>query len=50
MDGLPLGTTQGGVRVDDVVLPPWAKSERDFVRKLRKALNDRCVRGGDYDR
>lgn len=39
-EGLPLGTTQGGVRVGDVVLPPWAKNERDFVRKMRKALNE----------
>jgi len=38
--GLPLGMTQGGVRVGDVVLPPWAKNERDFVRKMRKALNE----------
>jgi len=39
-EGLPLGTTQGGVRLGDVVLPPWAKNERDFVRKMRKALNE----------
>lgn len=24
----------------DVGLPPWAKSERDLVRKLKKALNE----------
>ena len=39
-EGLPLGTTQGGVRLGDVALPPWAKNERDFVRKMRKALNE----------
>lgn len=36
--GLQLGATQTGERVDDVVLPPWAKSARDFVRKNRQAL------------
>lgn len=23
-----------------MILPPWAKSERDLVRKLKKALNE----------
>lgn len=36
--GLQLGATQLGDRVDDVLLPPWAKSARDFLRKNRKAL------------
>lgn len=36
--GLQLGATQIGERVDDVVLPPWAKSPRDFLKKNRKAL------------
>jgi Beige/BEACH domain len=36
--GLQLGATQTGERVDDVVLPPWAKSPRDFLKKSRKAL------------
>ena len=35
---LQLGATQGGDRVDDVTLPPWAKSPRDFIRKNRQAL------------
>jgi hypothetical protein len=36
--GLQLGATQNGDRVDDVTLPPWAKSPRDFLRKNNKAL------------
>lgn len=36
--GLQLGATQTGNRVDDVMLPPWAKSPRDFLKKNRKAL------------
>jgi WD40 repeat protein len=35
---LQLGATQNGDRVDDVTLPPWAKSHRDFLKKNRKAL------------
>ncbi|CAN0369325.1 unnamed protein product, partial [Discosporangium mesarthrocarpum] len=38
VDDLPLGVTQGGQRVGDVGLPPWARSPRDFVRKMRRAL------------
>ncbi len=33
-----MGITQTGERLHDVILPPWAKSARDFVRKNRKAL------------
>lgn len=41
--GLQLGTTQNGERVNDVILPPWARSGRDFIRKNRKALeSDKC--------
>jgi len=36
--GLQLGATQNGDRVNDVSLPPWAKSPRDFLRKNNKAL------------
>lgn len=42
--GLQLGATQKGDRVDDVSLPPWAKSARDFVKKNAKALeSDICT-------
>lgn len=41
--GLQLGATQNGDRVNDVKLPPWAKSARDFIKKNRKALeSDIC--------
>lgn len=36
--GLQLGATQTGDRVNDISLPPWAKSPRDFLRKNAKAL------------
>jgi factor associated with neutral sphingomyelinase activation len=43
--GLQLGATQGGDRVDDVKLPPWARSARDFIKKNRKALESEiCTR------
>ena len=43
--GLQLGATQNGDRVNDVKLPPWAKSARDFIKKNRKALeSDICTR------
>jgi hypothetical protein len=35
---LQLGAMQTGDRVNDVSLPPWAKSPRDFLKKNRKAL------------
>jgi len=42
--GLQLGITQNGERVNDVILPPWARSGRDFIRKNRKALeSDKCT-------
>lgn len=41
---LSAGATQTGDRVDDVALPPWARSPRDFLRKNRKALeSDICT-------
>ena len=40
---LELGTRQSGERVDDVVLPPWASSPKDFVRKCREALESDVV-------
>lgn len=42
--GLPLGATQNGDRVNDVQLPPWARSARDFVKKQRAALESDYVR------
>ena len=36
--GLQLGATQNGEHVNDVQLPPWARSARDFLRKHREAL------------
>ena len=42
--GLSLGATQNGDRVNDVTLPPWARSARDFVAKNKKALeSDYCT-------
>jgi hypothetical protein len=45
--GLDLGLTQTGKPVGDVVLPPWASSPREFVRKHRAALESdhvsRCI-------
>lgn len=42
--GLQLGATQNGDRVNDVTLPPWAKSPRDFIKKNIKALeSDICT-------
>jgi len=44
--GLRLGSLQTGERVDDVLLPPWAKGARHFVRTNRRALeSDVCTRG-----
>ena len=37
-EGLALGETQDGNRVDNVVLPPWAANSRDFVTQCRAAL------------
>lgn len=35
--------TQSGQRVGDVELPPWARNPRDFVRKMRRALESPYV-------
>lgn len=37
-DAGPRTHAQGGQRVGDVQLPPWARNPRDFVRKMRRAL------------
>ncbi|XP_030635744.1 protein FAN isoform X2 [Chanos chanos] len=40
---LDLGRRQGGGRVGDVVLPPWASDASDFLQKLRAALESQFV-------
>ena len=43
-DRLDLGVTQGGRRVGDVALPPWANgSAATFVRRMREALESEYV-------
>lgn len=37
------GVTQKGIPVDDVTLPPWAKTPEDFVRIHRQALESKQV-------
>eukprot|EP00475_Leptophrys_vorax_P005709 TRINITY_DN13447_c0_g1_i1.p1 TRINITY_DN13447_c0_g1~~TRINITY_DN13447_c0_g1_i1.p1 ORF type:complete len:630 (+),score=120.28 TRINITY_DN13447_c0_g1_i1:217-2106(+) len=38
-----LGVKQTGVKLWDVVLPPWAKTPEEFIRIHRKALESRYV-------
>jgi factor associated with neutral sphingomyelinase activation len=40
---LDLGRRHNGERLDDVELPPWAKSPRDFIKKHVKALESDYV-------
>mmetsp|Transcript_30647 Transcript_30647/g.63966 ORF Transcript_30647/g.63966 Transcript_30647/m.63966 type:complete len:948 (+) Transcript_30647:63-2906(+) len=43
--GLQLGNLQTGERVNDVILPPWASSAKDFLRQNREALeSDHCTK------
>jgi hypothetical protein len=43
LSGLQLGITQNGTIINDVELPNWAKSPKDFLKKNRKALeSDYC--------
>ena len=42
-NNLPLGELQTGGKVDDVILPPWAKDAFDFVRIHREALESDYV-------
>ncbi|KAL3794217.1 hypothetical protein ACHAW5_000181 [Stephanodiscus triporus] len=43
--GLQLGTLQTGQRVNDVLLPSWAKSAKSFLRQNRAALeSDYCTK------
>eukprot|EP01038_Epipyxis_sp_PR26KG_P015463 gene15463-20862_t len=43
LDELELGYRHTGGRLNDVVLPPWADSPRDFIRKNSKALESEYV-------
>ena len=43
LNGLAMGTTQSGVIVDNVLLPPWAKNAQDFVSINREALESEYV-------
>lgn len=42
-NNLDLGNKQIGVKLDDVVLPPWAKTPEDFVRINRAVLESEYV-------
>ena len=42
-NGLDLGTRQDGTKLDDVILPPWAKSPEEFVRINMQALESDYV-------
>lgn len=40
---IDFGSRHDGTKVNDVALPPWAKSPKDFVCKLRDALESNYV-------
>jgi hypothetical protein len=40
---LDLGVKQNGEKVDDVILPPWAKTPEEFIRINREALESDYV-------
>jgi factor associated with neutral sphingomyelinase activation len=40
---LPLGTKSNGKKIHNVVLPPWAKDEKDFIYQNRMALESEIV-------
>ena len=40
---IDFGTTQTGYVVNDVILPPWAKSPKDFIMTMRAALESEVV-------
>jgi hypothetical protein len=42
-NGFDLGVRENGRRVADVLLPPWAKSPREFVERNRAALESKFV-------
>lgn len=41
--GINFGYRHDGMKIGDVVLPPWAESPADFVNKLRDALESEYV-------
>jgi len=41
--GLDLGVRANGDVVNDIILPPWAESPKDFVEKMRAALESDFV-------
>jgi factor associated with neutral sphingomyelinase activation len=41
--GIKFGTRHDDVLVGDVILPPWAENERDFVYKMHLALESDYV-------
>lgn len=43
INNINLGTTQRGFKIDNVVLPKWAKSAEDFIYKHRLALESEYV-------
>lgn len=42
-EGLEFGRKQTGQIVDDVILPKWASDAEDFMKKMRSALESKCV-------
>jgi hypothetical protein len=42
-NGFDFGLLSSGVRVNDVILPPWASCPVDFVYQMRKALESPAV-------
>ena len=42
-NNLDFGLKQNGVRVGDVLLPPWARTPEEFVRLHREALESEYV-------
>lgn len=38
-----LGTKQNGIKLNDVILPPWAKTPEEFIRIHRQALESDYV-------
>jgi len=41
--GLDLGTRANGDVVNDIILPEWAESPRDFLEKQKQALESEYV-------